>query len=109
MIHTGESSHKCKIYDYSCIIKDNMKVHMIKKNLKWRNSYPRRMTTWSCASRWRGREGGKSLAFFNGSSGCLGVLEFIFENFLFKQKFSGRHREMRARARVRWQRKDLLN
>ena len=78
-------------------------------NLKWRNSYPRRMTTWSCASRWRGREGGKSLAFFNGSSGCLGVLEFIFENFLFKQKFSGRHREMRARARVRWQRKDLLN
>jgi len=47
-------------------------------NLKWRNSYPRRMRTWSCASRWRGREG-------------------------------GRHREMRARARVRWQRKDLLN
>jgi len=46
---------------------------------------------------------------FNGSSGCFGVLEFIFENFLFKQKFSGRHREMRARARVRWQRKDLLN
>ena len=32
-------------------------------NLKWRNSYPRRMRTWSCASRWRGREGGKSLAF----------------------------------------------